>query len=140
MIQITISTKYMSLPVITDTNSLTPDGHVKLYVINLDRYRYGDKVVLIDMSHPFQVMSHLQDVLAQSFMDNVKAHRVKLSIVDEMDYVSDADRISDVVRKIEPVDGLRYMTMVVEDTVPVVYPNNSFDMRKMLDMFRTSDP
>jgi hypothetical protein len=128
----------MSLPVIIDANSPTPAGHIKLYVTNVDHL----KVVLIDMSHPFQVMGHLYDVLG------VKAHRVKLSmasIADETHTVSSADRISDVVTKIKPVDGVRHMKMVVDEWVPRVYSKNPFEMRKEWDMYRpvynnTSDP
>ena len=121
----------MSLPFITDANSPTPDAHVKLYVTCANQYRY----VLIDLSHDFQVMGHLHDVLAQS-LGHVTAHRVKLSIADEIQPISAADRISDVIDRITPVDGVHHMTMVVEEWVPRVYSTNPFDMRKEWEMYR----
>jgi hypothetical protein len=134
-----------SLPIIVDANSPTPAGHIKLYITCADQDK-EDKViliVLIDMSHPFQVIGHLQDVLAQSC--GVTAHRVKLSIEGETTPVSSADRISDVVTKIKPVDGVRHIKMAVEKWVPRVYSKNPFEMRKEWEMYRpvynnTSDP
>lgn len=131
-----------SLPIIVDANSPTPDGHIKLYITCADQ----DKViliVLIDMSHPFQVMGHLQDVLSQSC--GVTSHRVKLSIEGETTPVSSTDRISDVVTKIKPVDGVRHIKMSVEKWVSRVYSKNPFEMRKEWEMYRpvynnTSDP
>jgi hypothetical protein len=126
----------MSLPVIIDANSPTPTNHVKLYITCADQYRYGDKVVLIDLSHDFQVMGHLHDVLAQSLGGLVKARDVKLSIPGESSPISAADLISDVIDRITPVDGLHHLTMVVEEWSPRVYSSNPFEMRKEWDMYR----
>ena len=133
-----------SLPVITDANSPTPADHVKLYVTCAD---HGDKVVLIDLSHDFQVMGHLHDVLARSLMGHHVTHRVKLSISGESHQISDADRISDVIDRITPVDGVHRMTMVVGDRVPRVYrrgatlslrrySTNPLEMRREWEMYR----
>ena len=121
-----------SLPVIIDANSPIPDNHVKLYVTCAD---HGDKVVLIDLSHDFQVMGHHV------------THRVKLSISGESHQISDADRISDVIDRITPVDGVHRMTMVVGDRVPRVYrrgatlslrrySTNPLEMRREWEMYR----
>jgi hypothetical protein len=126
----------MSLPVIIDANSPTPADHVKLYISCADQYRYGDKVVLIDLSHDFQVMGHLDDVLAQSLGGLVKARDVKLSISGESQPISAADRISDVIDRITPVDGLHHLTMVVEEWTPRVYSSNPFEMRNEWEMYR----
>jgi len=126
----------MSLPVITNANSPTPADHVKLYITSVDPSRYGDKVVLIDLSHDFQMMDHLHDVLAQSFV-GVTTHRIKLSIPGEMTSpVSATDLISDVIDRITPVDGVHHLTMVVEESAPRVYSSNPFEMRKEWDMYR----
>jgi len=134
----------MSLPVIIDASCPTPAHHVKLYITFADQYRYGDKVVLIDLSHDFQVMGHLHDVLAQSLGGLVKARDVKLIIPGESQPISAADRISDVIDRIKPIDGVYHLTMLVEEWTPRVYSTNPFEMRNEWDMYRpvykTSDP
>ena len=134
----------MSLPVIADANSPTKDGYAKLYITNDDKYRYVNKVVMIDLSHPFQVMGHLHDVLAESLSGLVKASDIKLSISDETEPISAAERISDVIDRIKPLDGTYHMKMVVNEWVPRVYSSSPFEMRREWDMYRptynTSDP
>ena len=86
------------------------------------------------MSHSFQMIGHLNDVLAKSFIGAIKAYRIKLTINDDTEYdVNSSDRIQTVISRIKPVDGLYHMTMVVKDAVPVVYPENPFDFRRMWD-------
>jgi len=126
----------MSLPVITDANSPTPDGHVKLYITCADQYQYGDKVVLIDLSHEFQMMGHLHDVLAQSLGGLVTARHVKLSILGESQPISAADLISDVINRITTVNEVYHLTMVVDEWNPRVYSLNPFEMRNEFEMYR----
>jgi hypothetical protein len=134
----------MSLPVIADANTPTKDGYAKLYITNDDEYRYGTKVVMIDLLHPFQVMGHLHDVLAESLGGLVKARDIKLFIEGETDPISASERISDVIDRIKPLDGTYHMKMMVDEWVPRVYSSNPFEMRKEWDMYRpvynTSDP
>lgn len=126
-----------SLPVIIDANSPIPDNHVKLYVTCADQYnRYGDKVVLIDLSHDFQLMGHLHDVLAQSLGGLVKARDVKLIIPGESSPISAADRIRDAIDRIMLIDGVYHLTMLVEEWTPRVYSTNPFEMRREWEMYR----
>jgi hypothetical protein len=131
----------MSLPIIIDANTPTKDGYVKIYITSTDPYRYGDRVVLIDTSHPFQIMGHLYDVIAES-LGGINTHRIKLSISGET--VSAGDQISDVIDRIKPVDRVCHLTMSVEEWVPRVYSKNLFEMRREWEMYRpvynTSDP
>jgi len=83
------------------------------------------------------MIGHLDDVLAQSLGGLVKARDVKLSISsDESQPISAADRISDVIDRITPVDGFYHLTMVVEEWVPRVYSTNPFEMRNEWEMYR----
>ncbi len=134
----------MSLPVITDANSPIPADHIKIHITCADQ----DKFVLIDLSHPFQVMGHLHDVLAQSLGGLVTANRVKLTFRSDdgvTHHPSAADSISDVINVINSINNdIYHMEMSIEEWVPFVYSTNPFEMRKEWDMYRPvynpSDP